>query len=110
MSDSGYTPSMEEIREYVIVGDPKPWEAPSGEVDARERRRGEAFDRAIAAHDAVIREDERKLQAERDAVIALRTTGTRQIEVRRPALVMTDSSHHIAAAIRGQSFTGTESE
>tara|TARA_R110002124_G_scaffold163088_1_gene330401 strand:- start:2864 stop:3166 length:303 start_codon:yes stop_codon:yes gene_type:complete len=51
MSDTEYTPTIEVIREYVMVGDPKPWEAPSPEVDERERRRGEAFDRALAAHD-----------------------------------------------------------
>ena len=48
---SEYTPTTEEIREYVEVGDPKPWESPSPEVDERERRRGEAFDRWLAAHD-----------------------------------------------------------
>lgn len=46
-----YTPSTDEIREYLMVGDPKPWEAPSPEVDAREARRGAAFDRWLAAHD-----------------------------------------------------------
>ena len=51
-----YTPTTEEIREYVEVGDTKLWESPSPEVDARERRRGAAFDRWITEHDRLTAE------------------------------------------------------
>jgi hypothetical protein len=52
MSDTEYTPTTDDIREYVTYGDPKPWEAPSAETRERESRRKAAFDRWLAAHDA----------------------------------------------------------
>lgn len=47
-NDTEYTPTTDEIREYVEVGgEPRPWESPS-EKDAA---RAAAFDRWLAAHD-----------------------------------------------------------
>lgn len=51
-----YTPTTEEVREYVEVGgQPRPWEAPDDEADGR---RAAAFDRWLAAHDAEVAANE----------------------------------------------------
>jgi len=56
-----YTPTTEEIRDYVEVGgEPRPWMPPEPAKDAA---RAAAFDRWLAAHDAEIRRD----QTEKDA-------------------------------------------
>lgn len=50
---SDYTPTTEEIREYVETGgEPRPWVELDAAEEAREKARGEAFDRWLAAHDA----------------------------------------------------------
>lgn len=55
MTDQPYTPTTEEIREYVEMGgEPRPWEPPTPEGEALEIKRREAFDRWLAAHDAAI--------------------------------------------------------
>jgi len=60
----GYTPTTEEIRDYVEVGgEPRPWMPPEPAKDAA---RASAFDRWLAAHDAETRRD----QALTDALIA----------------------------------------
>ncbi|MDQ0726831.1 hypothetical protein [Microbacterium sp. W4I20] len=47
-----YTPSTEEIREYVETGgEPRPWVELDEAEEALEKSRGEAFDRWLAAHD-----------------------------------------------------------
>jgi len=51
-----YTPTTEEIRDYVEVGgEPQPWMPPDDDKDAA---RAAAFDRWLAAHDAEIRRDQ----------------------------------------------------
>ena len=55
MTDQPYTPTTEEIRDYVEMGgEPRPWEPPTPEGEALEIKRREAFDRWLAAHDAAI--------------------------------------------------------
>lgn len=53
---SDYTPTTEEIREYVEEGgEVRPWIAPDDEAEGRlAKLRGEAFDRWLAAHDAAV--------------------------------------------------------
>ena len=53
---SDYTPTTEEIREYVETGgEPRPWVELDEAEEAREKARGEAFDRWLAVHDAEVR-------------------------------------------------------
>ena len=53
---SEYTPTTEEIREYIETGgEPRPWVELDEAEEAREKARGEAFDRWLAAHDAEVR-------------------------------------------------------
>lgn len=53
---SDYTPTTEEIREYVETGgEPRPWVILDEAEEAQERARGEAFDRWLATHDAEVR-------------------------------------------------------
>lgn len=55
-----YTPTTEEIREYVETGgEPRPWVELDDAEKAREKARGEAFDRWLAAHEAEVREHAR---------------------------------------------------
>lgn len=55
MTDREYTPTTEEIREYVETGgEPRPWVELDEAEEAREKARGEAFDRWLAAHDAEV--------------------------------------------------------
>lgn len=54
---SDYTPTTEEIREYVETGgEPRPWVVLDEGEEAREKARGEAFDRWLAVHDAEVGE------------------------------------------------------
>lgn len=54
-----YTPTTEEMREYVEMGgQPTPWLPPTPEADAA---RAAAFDRWLAAHDASLEAVARKL-------------------------------------------------
>lgn len=51
-----YTPTNEEIREYVEAGgEPRPWVALDEAEKSREQARVAAFDRWLAAHDAAVR-------------------------------------------------------
>lgn len=53
---SEYTPTTEEIREYVETGgEPRPWVELDDTEKALEKARSEAFDRWLAAHDAEVR-------------------------------------------------------
>lgn len=53
---SEYTPTTEEIREYVETGgEPRPWVALDDAEKSREQARVAAFDRWLAAHDAEVR-------------------------------------------------------
>lgn len=53
-----YTPTTEEVREYVEVGgEPRPWEEVTPESESKEAARAAAFDRWLAAHDAQVRAD-----------------------------------------------------
>ncbi|WP_167131938.1 hypothetical protein [Paramicrobacterium chengjingii] len=52
---SAYTPTTAEIREYVEVGgEPRPWEPPTPEIDAK---RAAAFERWLAQVRAEARRD-----------------------------------------------------
>lgn len=67
---SDYTPSVAEMREYVEAGgEPRPWVERDGAEEAREKFRGEAFDRMIEAVRAEEREkaDREPSDAEVDA-------------------------------------------
>lgn len=49
-AEKAYTPTTDEIRDYVMVGgEPQPWLPPTPDIDAT---RAAAFDRWLAAHDA----------------------------------------------------------
>ena len=73
MTDQPYTPTTEEIRDYVEMGgEPRPWEPPTPEGEALEIKRREAFDRWLAAHDAAIE----AAAEQRGAVKALRDAAT----------------------------------
>lgn len=53
---SEYTPTTEEIREYIETGgEPRPWVELDEAEKAREKARVAAFDRWLAAHDAEVR-------------------------------------------------------
>lgn len=104
MSDSGYTPSMEDIRlGFACYSDNRDMSLYKYDREAGlrewERIRDGAFaqfDRALAAHDAVIRKD----QAERDIAIVdqLYPLGSE---------VLGNAPTVIAAAIRAQSEEAT---
>ena len=67
MTDQPYTPTTEEIRDYVEMGgEPRPWEPPTPEGEALEIKRREAFDRWLAAHDAAIEAAAEQRGAERE--------------------------------------------
>jgi len=54
MSTDDYTPTTEEMRDYVSIGgEPQPWNPPSRALDDA---RAAAFDRWLAAHDAEVTE------------------------------------------------------
>lgn len=56
---SEYTPTTDEIREYIETGgEPRPWVELDEAEKAREKARVAAFDRWLAAHDAEVRADE----------------------------------------------------
>ena len=112
MTDSGYTPSMEDLR--------KAWIYFTNRDDKRWRQRGEGneeIDRFFAAHDAVIRED----QAKKDAVSArMRAQEFRNsvkaawdngeamnLDARLAAVFALDE---FSLLLTAQSLTGTESE
>lgn len=110
MSDSGYTPSMEDIRlGFACYSDNRDMSLYKYDREAGlrewERIRDEAFakfDAAVAAHDAVIREDERKLQIERDVMICQRIHDDPGFPESGTGVITAK------IVIRGQSFTGTE--
>jgi hypothetical protein len=50
-----YTPTTQEIREYVEVGgEPRPWEEITAQSEAKDAARAAAFDRWLVAHDAEV--------------------------------------------------------
>lgn len=52
---SDYTPTTEEIREYVETGgEPRPWVVLDEAEKSREKARAAAFDRWLTAHDAEV--------------------------------------------------------
>lgn len=53
---SEYTPTTDEIREYIETGgEPRPWVELDEAEKAREKARVAAFDRWLAAHDSEVR-------------------------------------------------------
>lgn len=93
---SGYTPSTEELREAWL------WFSSLGKKSPRWRQETDPeVNRWLAAHDVVIREDEREKAID-------------VIRFHRGGYNRTGSTHAVLLkmedAIRGQSFTGTESE
>lgn len=94
MSDSGYTPSREDLRRAWWMDTENPADN-EGESDV-------AFDAFFAAHDAVIREDERKRLADEFA--------KHSMSICEETMPVNDRYVTTEAWLRGQSFTGTEKQ
>ena len=87
---SEYTPTTDEIREYIETGgEPRPWVELDEAEKAREKARVAAFDRWLAAHDA-----------EKDETIAeLRLELAKQEDCLALARFDTDELHRIRAGV-----------
>ena len=87
MPSEPYTPTTEAIRGIIV------WRS----TRARDALDGAAFDRWLAAHDALVRADEREKQKAKDAEIAKSIKGSHY-----PYSMGWDSAERIEAAIRSQ--------
>ena len=117
MSDSGYTPSMERVEDlfaWAVAWDASKHEDRPDLAKLQVQQRAE-FQRALAAHDAVIREDQAKKNAAIAEVRAQEYMSNINAVWANQARMNMDSRmgagfslNELATLLLAQSFTGTE--